>query len=73
MHINHVNISPRTEQSLVQLSESMLFDAQSQVGQLTNRIALRGVLASPTSTPNQNLARRWSLLVLESWLRRQTA
>ena len=73
MHVNHVNISPRTEQSLMQLSESMLFDAQSQVGQLTNRIALRGVLASPTSTPNENLARRWSLLVLESWLRRQTA
>ena len=73
MHVNQVNISPRTEQSLMQLSESMLFDAQSQVGQLTNRIALRGVLASPTSTPNENLARRWSLLVLESWLRRQTA
>ena len=73
MHVNHVNISPRTEQSLVQLSESMLFDAQSRIGQLTNRIALRGVLASPTSTPNENLARRWSLLVLESWLRRQTA
>lgn len=73
MHVNHVNISPRTEQSLMQFSESMLFDAQSQVGQLTNRIALRGVLASPTSTPNENLARRWSLLVLESWLRRQTA
>lgn len=73
MHVNHVNISPRTEQSLVQLSESMLFDAQSQIGQLTNRIALRGVLASPASTPNENLARRWSLLVLESWLRRQTA
>ena len=72
MHVNHVNISPRTEQSLVQLSESMLFDAQSRIGQLTNRIALRGVLASPTSTPNENLARRWSLLVLESWLRRQT-
>ncbi len=73
MHVNHVNISPRTEQSLVQLSESMLFDAQSQIGQLTNRIALRGVLASPASTPNENLARRWSLLVLELWLRRQTA
>ena len=73
MHVNHVNISPRTEQSLVQFSESMLFDAQSRIGQLTNRIALRGVLASPTSTPNENLARRWSLLVLESWLRRQTA
>ena len=72
MHVNHVNISPRTEQSLVQFSESMLFDAQSRIGQLTNRIALRGVLASPTSTPNENLARRWSLLVLESWLRRQT-
>lgn len=64
---------PRAEHALMQLSESTLFDSQSQVCQLTNRIALRGLLASPADNARHATQRRWSLLVLEYWLRRQTA
>ena len=73
MQQNNVNILARAEHALAALCESTLFDAQSRVCQLTNRIALRGVLASPAATAREAAQRRWSLLVLECWLRRQTA
>ncbi len=70
---NNSIIIPRAEQALSQLCESILFHPQSRVCQMTNRIALRGLLASPTATPYHAAQRRWSLLVLECWLSRQTA
>ena len=73
MQHNNSTMLPRAEQALTELCESTLFDAQSRVCQLTNRIALRGVLASPAATAREAAQRRWSLLVLECWLRRQTA
>ena len=73
MQANTMQILPRAEQSLMELSESMLFHNDSQVCKLTNRIALRGVLASPAATAREAAQRRWSLLVLEYWLRRHMA
>jgi hypothetical protein len=70
---NNSIIIPRAEQALSQLCESILFHPQSRVCQMTNRIALRGLLASPTATPYHAAQRRWLLLVLECWLSRQTA
>ena len=73
LHNNMSGMIPRAEQAVAQLCESKLFDPQSRVCQLTNRIALRGLLASPTATPYHAAQRRWSLLVLECWLSRQSA
>ena len=73
LHNNNSIIVPRAEHALAQLCESTLFHPQSRVCQLTNRIALRGLLASPTATPYHAVQRRWSLLVLECWLCRQSA
>ena len=73
LYNNNSSIIPRAEHALVQLCESKLFDQQSRVCQLTNRIALRGLLASPAATPYHAAQRRWSLLVLECWLCRQSA
>jgi hypothetical protein len=73
LHNNLSGMIPRAEQAVAQLCESKLFDPQSRVCQLTNRIALRGLLASPTATPYHAAQRRWSLLVLECWLSRQSA
>ena len=70
---NNSIIIPRAEQALLQLCESTLFHPQSRVCQMTNRIALRGLLASPAATPYHAAQRRWSLLVLECWLSRQSA
>ena len=69
---NNSIIIPRAEHALSQLCESTLFHPQSRVCQMTNRIALRGLLASPAATPYHAAQRRWSLLVLECWLSRQT-
>ena len=73
LYNNNLNIIPRAEHALAQLCESTLFQPQSRVCQLTNRIALRGLLASPAATPFHAAQRRWSLLVLECWLCRQSA
>ncbi|MSR34139.1 MAG: hypothetical protein EXS12_04990 [Phycisphaerales bacterium] len=73
MQHNNSTMLPHAEKALAQLCESSLFNPQSQVCQLTNRIALRGLLASPAVNAHHAAQRRWSLLVLECWLRRQTA
>lgn len=67
---HHSTITARAELALAQLSESILFTPQSMITQFTNRIALRGLLASPSATPRDSAQRQWLLLILESWLRR---
>ncbi|MCE9619907.1 MAG: hypothetical protein K8R92_08355 [Planctomycetes bacterium] len=68
---NRSSIPPRLEEALMDLSEAALFEPESRVLTLTNRIGLRGLLAAPAATPRQTVDRRWSLLLLEYWLRRQ--
>ncbi len=61
------------ERELMSWSETLLFEPSGRVLALTGRIELRGLLACPAPTARIALERRWALLVLESWLRRQPA